>query len=75
MVVQASARRRSPLRVAQGGAGQLLTVRDVADRLGVCTAIVYKLVDRGDLPHVRVSNAIRIAPVDLITYLQRGKAR
>jgi excisionase family DNA binding protein len=34
----------------------------VAAELGVCTATVYALVERGELAHVRVSNAIRIHP-------------
>lgn len=40
----------------------LLNVRQVAELLGVCTAIVYRLIDRGELAHVRVSNAIRVEP-------------
>jgi excisionase family DNA binding protein len=36
------------------------SVRHVAERLGVCTAIAYRLVERGVLPHVRVSNPIRV---------------
>ena len=64
------------LRVVDGGKGHLLTVRAVAARLGVSTATVYKLVAGGDLPHVRVSNAIRIAPADLEAILRRtGKGR
>jgi excisionase family DNA binding protein len=41
-------------------AGPYLTVREVADRLRVCTDTVYEMVKRGDLAHVRVSNVIRI---------------
>jgi excisionase family DNA binding protein len=44
---------------------KLLTVREVATQLGVCTALVYRLVDSGELEHVRVSNAIRIPPAAL----------
>ncbi len=37
-----------------------LTVRQVADALHVHTATVYKAVADGTIPHVRVSNTIRI---------------
>ena len=39
---------------------RLLSVREVAGRLGVCTSTVYKLCNEGKLAHVRVSNAIRV---------------
>ena len=58
--------------------GPLLSVRAVAAHLGVSTATVYKLVASGDLPHARVSNAIRIAPADLeaqIASRPAGRAR
>lgn len=48
-----------------------LTVREIAAQLKVSTATVYKLVERGELPHVRVSNAVRIQSVDLARYLSR----
>jgi excisionase family DNA binding protein len=50
----------------------LLTVREVAALLSVATATVYDLVERGELAHVRVSNAIRIARADLEAFLARG---
>ena len=62
------------LRVVDGGKGHLLSVRAVAARLGVSTATVYKLVGQGDLPHARVSNAIRIAPDDIAAYLVRCRS-
>lgn len=52
---------------------QLLTVRDVAARLSVSTATVYAIVERGELAHVRVSNAIRVTPEALAAYLERGR--
>jgi excisionase family DNA binding protein len=62
------------LRVLPGATERLLTVREVAERLGVCTSTVYGLCERGDLPHVRVSNAIRIRPTDLDAFLARGRS-
>jgi excisionase family DNA binding protein len=47
----------------------LLTVKEVAAELKVCTATVYKLVDRGDLPHVRVLNSIRVQRAALLRWL------
>ncbi len=44
---------------------RLLTAREVAALLSVSTATVYRLVERGVLPCVRVSNAIRFATTDL----------
>jgi excisionase family DNA binding protein len=38
----------------------LMSVREVARALRVCTATVYDIVERGELAHVRVSNAIRV---------------
>ena len=68
---------RARLRAVSGGAAGLLNVRRFAELLGVSTATVYHLVERGELAHVRVSNAIRVSPADLAAYLehQRGGAR
>ena len=51
----------------------LLSVRDVARILAVSTATVYALVDRGELPHVRVLNAIRVAPADLQHFIHSNR--
>jgi excisionase family DNA binding protein len=53
---------------AQGSKQALLSVRQVAQLLGVSTAIVYRLCEHGDLAHVRISNVIRIASGDLGTW-------
>lgn len=67
--------RSARLRVVGGGRESLLSVGEVAERLGVSRATVYALVERGELAHVRVSNAIRVAPADLAAYLERGRRR
>jgi excisionase family DNA binding protein len=50
---------------------RLLTVREVAARLGVCRATVYAMVERGELPHVRISGAVRVHPTDLMAFVVR----
>jgi len=47
----------------------LLCVREVARILAVSTATIYALAHRGDLAHVRVLNAIRVAPADLAQFI------
>jgi excisionase family DNA binding protein len=51
----------------------LLTVREVAARLRVQPVTVYRLCARGSLPHLRVSNAIRVRTEDLEDYLRRSE--
>ena len=43
----------------------------MAARLRVSTATVYRLCDRGELAHARVSNAIRVSAASLAAYLER----
>jgi excisionase family DNA binding protein len=52
----------------------LLTVSQVAERLGVCAATVYKMCATGALHHVRVLNSIRIAHASLEEFLARSPA-
>ena len=46
--------------VVRGEVRHLLTVREVAARLRVSRATVYRLVQAGALPVLRISNSIRI---------------
>ena len=52
-----------------------LTVREAATVLRVCTATVYRLCERDELPHLRVSNAIRVLASDLAATVNRRRAR
>ena len=54
---------------------QLLTVREVAAQLRVCTATVYRLCTEGQLRHVRVLHAIRVHPLDLATFVRARRRR
>ena len=57
------------LRVLWGGRDRLLRVAEVAEHLGVCNATVYGLCERGELPHVWMTNSIRIRPCDLHDFI------
>jgi Helix-turn-helix domain len=58
---------------SQGGPDRLLSVRQVADHLGVTTATVYGLCAHGRLAPVRILNVIRIAPNDLSEFIASGR--
>ncbi|MGA7740833.1 MAG: helix-turn-helix domain-containing protein [Polyangia bacterium] len=57
------------LRLLQANQVSLLTAKEVAARLRVCTATVYKLCASGALPHVRVLNAVRVVKQDLEKFI------
>jgi len=48
----------------------LLTARQVADRLRICTATVYRLCERGELGYVRISNAVRVPEAALRAFME-----
>jgi excisionase family DNA binding protein len=64
-----SAATTARLEVLRGGKDGLLSVREAAHQLGLCTATVYGLCAEGALPHIRILNAIRIAPADLEAFI------
>jgi len=60
------------LRSFRAAAAPLLSVRAVAEALGVSPATVYGLIDRGQLPDVRLTrNGIRIGPAELAAFIAR----
>jgi len=48
----------------------LVSVRQVAELLGVSTATIYRLCEHGELTHLRVSHAIRIRIFDLAQFVE-----
>ena len=66
-VLQAAVAKRAG---GSGSAGPLLTVREVAERLRVCTATVYRLCESGRLWHLRVSNAVRVPEMALRAFME-----
>ena len=63
------------LAVLQGGSDGLLSVRQAAERLGLCTATIYGLCADGALAHIRILNTIRIAPADLEVFIATRRVR
>ena len=66
--------RPAHLRSLDGGRERLLTVKEVAARLGVCRATAYELCERGELPHIRVLNAIRVRSADVEEFISARRA-
>jgi excisionase family DNA binding protein len=52
-----------------GGVGRLLNVAEVAERLGVCRDTVYRMCNRGEIPHVRIASFLRVPAEDLEAFI------
>lgn len=50
--------------------GAFLTVKELADWLGVSQASIRNWCDRGKLPHYRLENAIRFDPDEIEAWLR-----
>ncbi|TVQ63033.1 MAG: DNA-binding protein [Phycisphaerales bacterium] len=55
--------------------GPLLNYRQAAERLGVSERTLWALVARDELPTVRIGRSVKIDPVDLEAFIQRGKQK
>lgn len=53
----------------------MLTLKEVARYLHVVPLTVYRMIDRGDLPAVKVGRVWRIRKQDLEAYLGRSASR
>ena len=50
-----------------------MTVKEVAEHLGVSRGLVYKLVSTGELDSYRVGSTIRVTPEQVREYLRRPR--
>ena len=57
--------------VCPGPHERLLTVREVAAHLGVCTALVYRLCQRNELPALRIGGALRFQREAIESFVAR----
>jgi excisionase family DNA binding protein len=53
----------------RGGPDSLLAPAEVARRLRLCTETVRRLCRKGELPHVRIVDNVRIRPADLAAFV------
>lgn len=53
----------------------MLTLKEVARYLHVVPLTVYRMIDRGDLPAVKVGRVWRFRKEDLQAYLNRSASR
>ena len=50
----------------------LMKVAEVAEILNISKAKVYRLIQEGELPAIRISHAVRVMPYDLNEYAKRA---
>jgi excisionase family DNA binding protein len=48
----------------------LLKAKDIAEILQISRAMAYNLMQRGEIPTVRIGKARRVRPEDLIKYIE-----
>ena len=54
---------------------RLLIAQDVAAALNMGLSTVYQLVDRGELPSIRIGRSVRIRPEDLEKFIESKAQR
>ena len=50
---------------------KLLKAIDVAEILNVSRALAYRLIQKGDIPVIRINSSVRVRPIDLEHFIQR----
>ncbi len=52
---------------------KLLKAKEVADILQVSRSMAYRMMQRGEIPTIRVGSAVRVRGSDLEEFLKKGK--
>mgnify|MGYP003471656829 CR=1 FL=1 len=53
--------------------GELLTVDDAAQRIGMSVRYIRRLIAERRIPFYRLGRAVRVDPVDLATHVRDGR--
>ncbi len=53
--------------------GSLLNPSEVAELIGISHSTVYKLIERGQIPHIKIGRSVRVAENDLYRTLAAGR--
>ncbi len=51
----------------------LLKAADVARVLNISVPMAYRLMQRGEIPTVRIGTAVRVKPCDLQAFIERSR--
>jgi excisionase family DNA binding protein len=51
----------------------LLKGNDVARMLNISRAFAYQLMRQGDIPTIRIGNAVRVRQEDLLAYIDKNR--
>ncbi len=54
---------------------RLLKAADIARILNISKALAYRLIQRGEIPVIRISHAVRIKRSDLEDYVKKCRER
>ena len=61
-------------RIAPARTPVLLTVADVAEQLQFSTRTIRRMIDRGEIPFIRIGRQMRVAPNDLAAFVHGSRA-
>ena len=49
----------------------LLNINEVCEYLGLGKTIVYEMIRKGEIPHIRIRSRIRVSAADIQEYLKK----
>jgi len=56
--------------IAEKTPSRLLNAQDIAEALNIGLSTVYLLLERGELPSIRIGRSVRVRPQDLDEFIE-----